>query len=130
MIRYNKKIGVGGMEIERLLNFIFYSGRYFTIMGTFLTLAAILKNYDVYKVPEHLKGKFHNRKVKLAFSICIAWIIPGITGSISEVFANKESIILYYSSTILRSFFLFVYATIIPIVAFIIFQKKYYSSNN
>ncbi|MCB2291553.1 hypothetical protein LGK97_17665 [Clostridium sp. CS001] len=118
------------MEIERLLNFIFYSGRYFTIMGTLLTLAAILNNYDVYKGPKHLKEKFHNRRTKLAFSIFIAWIIPGITGSISEVFANKESIILHLSSEIVRGFFIFIYSIIIPIVVFYIFQKKYYRDDN
>ena len=113
-----------------LLNLFFYSGRYFTIMSTLLTIGAILKNYEVYKVPKHLKNKLHNRKLKLVFSICIAWLTPGITATISEVFVNPKSEILYGEPMVIRSIFLVIYSIIIPIVVFNMFQKKYYSSNN
>lgn len=116
--------------MDILLGMIFDSGRYFSIMGTLLTIGAIIKNYEVYKVPKHLKNKFYNRKLKLVFSICIAWLIPGITATISEVFANPKSKILFGEPMVIRSIFLFIYSTIIPIIVFFMFLKKYYSSNN
>jgi len=116
----------------RELNFIFYSGRYITIWGFILTIIAILKNKDVYNVPKHLKKENSNRIIKLIFSIFIAWMVPGITGSISEVFSSYtlSSTMLYHEPEFIREVFLFIYSNFLPIVFFYYFLKRYYSNNN
>jgi hypothetical protein len=102
-------------------------------LGVLFTALAILKNYDVYNVPKYIKKDFTKRTSKLLFSILVAWMIPGITGSISEVFSignNIQSTMLYKESEFMRAVFLFMYSTLLPIASFTIFQKKYYSRNN
>lgn len=127
------------MGFNEFINWPIYTGKYYFIMIGILTLLAIFKSYEVYRVPEHLKKHKENQITRLLFCFSIGIIIIGITAAISFTFIQYQEFAVIYQGnlhnnepkgTILKGILLFFYSNVTPIYLFALFQSKYYKNIN